>query len=112
MRCFKPKGKEIYFRRLTLEKQHYLHYLNRMIENLNHKCIILENQIAVLDNRYINKKEGNMQCSICMENQINTAFIPCGHTFCDRCITNNIRMRGNSCFVCRRKVVNSLKIYV
>ena len=46
-------------------------------------------------------------CSICFENTISHAFIPCGHTFCELCV----KRQSLSCSVCRSNVREFVKIY-
>ena len=46
-------------------------------------------------------------CSICMNEPVKTAFIPCGHTFCLGCAHKNL----SSCYICRAKIEKKLKLY-
>ena len=46
-------------------------------------------------------------CVICMQNDVKTAFVPCGHTFCLNCANKNIR----ECYICRTKITSRLKLY-
>ena len=39
-------------------------------------------------------------CPICLHNEIKYAYTPCGHTFCENCITKNV---SNNCYVCRNE---------
>ena len=56
-------------------------------------------------NRNINP---NLLCQICFENRINLVLTPCGHTFCNDCLTDNI----NQCFNCRKTIDSRFKIYI
>lgn len=47
-----------------------------------------------------------MECSICLENQPNTALDPCGHTVCQSC-SNELSV----CPYCRTVVKKTLRIY-
>ena len=47
-----------------------------------------------------------MECSICLENQPNTALDPCGHTVCQSC-SNELSV----CPYCRTLVKKTLRIY-
>ena len=49
----------------------------------------------------------NNTCSICMENPITTAIIPCGHTFCSNCIHTT-----NTCHICRVQIGSKLRIFI
>ena len=109
MKCLKKKD---YFRNITEEKQQYIEYLNKLIENLNRQCIIIQNQISVLHNKLKIKTDNNLLCSICMENQVNTAIIPCGHTFCSKCLSENSVNNFNKCSLCRNNILHFFKIYI
>jgi len=39
-------------------------------------------------------------CPICLNNEIKYAYTPCGHTFCEKCITKNV---SNNCYICRHE---------
>ena len=110
MKCFKKNSKEELFKNLTLEKQSYIKYLNNFIQTLNLKIIILQKKLDILKNKL--KNEDLTICSICMEEQIDCAFIPCGHTFCSKCIFKNSTNSNLRCFMCRNEVFQYLKIYL
>lgn len=46
-------------------------------------------------------------CSVCTTEKINSALIPCGHTFCNNCA---MRQR-NFCYICRTNVRERMRIY-
>ena len=46
-------------------------------------------------------------CNICIQNEINTVLLPCGHTFCNNC--TNIMSR---CGLCREPINNIKKIFI
>lgn len=54
-------------------------------------------------------------CVICYENTISEALIPCGHTFCSKCIQKT-HTSSNSiqrvCMTCRAAYTNKIKIYL
>ncbi len=61
----------------------------------------------------------NNVCSICIHNQINRVLIPCGHTFCDKCVKKNENRYNNrnnyrriSCPICRKEIINTNNIYI
>ena len=110
MKCFKKISKEELFNNLTLDKQNYIKYLNTFIRTLKINIIMLQKKLDILKNKLKNKDL--TICSICMEEQIDCAFIPCGHTFCNKCI---LKISNNSifrCFLCRNEVFQFLKIYL
>ena len=60
---------------------------------------------------------GSNTCSVCLNNEINKVLIPCGHTFCDKCIKkNDLHYRNNNrrscCPICRKEIVNDNNIYI
>lgn len=84
------KFKEILFQEMNSKFQEY--------KNLTKiKILKLENDIKSNDNL----------CSICYENKINICCIPCGHTYCDRCISNAV-----NCYSCRSHIIRTNKIYI
>lgn len=68
---------------------------NSIIQELNYKLnlTIKENNKTI--------------CSICYDNKINICCIPCGHTYCDNCIINNM-----NCYICRNPIIRINKIYI
>jgi hypothetical protein len=52
-------------------------------------------------------KSINNICSICCENKINTCCNPCGHLYCNNCIRES-----NSCYICRKNIITTIKIYI
>ena len=111
-RTTKAKRKEILFNTLCKEYQQYIYHLNSLIYKLKNQIIILNRTIIHLDiKKKLQEKEINNEsllCSICYENKINCANIPCGHTFCERCVSKG----DNKCAMCREPVHNYLKIYI
>lgn len=47
------------------------------------------------------------ECTICMDNKINTALIPCGHSFCPTCAH---QMR--TCPTCRAPITQRLRLFM
>jgi len=47
-------------------------------------------------------------CPICKSNYIQYIYDPCGHGFCNKCITK----KNNKCHVCRNSIDKTLKIYM
>lgn len=52
------------------------------------------------------KSRNDNICSICYENNINTCCNPCGHLYCNKCIQNT-----NNCYICRKNIITTIKIY-
>ena len=55
---------------------------------------------------------------ICINNEIDRVVIPCGHTFCNKCLQkNSMNYRNNNniniyCPICRTEITNENKIYI
>jgi hypothetical protein len=46
-------------------------------------------------------------CTICMTREVTTALTPCGHTFCEDCVRNQM----TSCYICRVQIRDKLRLY-
>jgi Zinc finger, C3HC4 type (RING finger) len=46
-------------------------------------------------------------CTICMTREVTQALTPCGHTFCDECVRNQM----TTCYICRVQVRDKLRLY-
>lgn len=46
-------------------------------------------------------------CPICLSDPVASFIIPCGHTFCDKCI----RKMKHTCFVCRQDIQRFSQLY-
>lgn len=47
-------------------------------------------------------------CSICLNDSITSAIVPCGHTFCATCI----KKQTMTCYVCRGVIKDRIKIFI
>jgi hypothetical protein len=47
-------------------------------------------------------------CSICIQDSITHAIIPCGHTFCTSCA----RKINLTCYICRGTIREKIKLYL
>jgi len=93
----------------------------RLQENVANDIIRLDNVVVENSiqreqlnntNQRQQKDDANRLCSICMENQINCAFIQCGHACCCNECGAIILKRRQRCPICRADVEGILKIYV
>lgn len=51
-------------------------------------------------------------CFTCNESHITHCFNPCGHSFCEKCVSRvNINACNPVCFMCRAKVSGKIKLY-
>ena len=46
------------------------------------------------------------KCSICFNNTISHCCVPCGHTYCNKCIN-----KTNNCYICRGIIRNKIKLF-
>jgi len=46
-------------------------------------------------------------CSVCISDPVSHAFVPCGHTFCAKCVQKQITV----CYVCRTRYNSKMKLY-
>ena len=60
-----------------------------------------------IDDLVIKTTPNDNICSICCENKINTCCNPCGHLYCDKCIRES-----NSCYICRKNIITTIKINI
>ena len=78
-------------------------------------CVLYINGGIYLDIKYkcingfnfIELTEKEPLCSICFNEQIQYAIIPCGHTFCTTCIKRHVV----NCSVCRGQIRDRVRVY-
>lgn len=87
----------------TLRKQNKIEL--RKQEYLSEKKIYSK-YLSIL--QLINQMNTGSTCSICLTNNVDTYFIPCGHTTCSDC---NQRNQSLKCPLCRKKIMKSKKLY-
>lgn len=58
-------------------------------------------------NEIRSKRNNDNICSICYENKINICCNPCGHLYCNKCIQDS-----NNCYICRKNIITTIKIYI
>ncbi len=57
--------------------------------------------------RTVLAQESEPLCSICFQNSVNWAFVPCGHTLCTDCS----RRQYGTCYMCRRAIKEKVQIF-
>jgi archaellum component FlaC len=45
------------------------------------------------------EKSNRLSCPVCYDNEVNTVYIPCGHTICMPCCK---KVKGSTCIICRK----------
>lgn len=48
-------------------------------------------------------------CSVCYEAESNHCLVPCGHTFCESCLTKN---QSQTCMACRTPIEKKVKMFL
>ena len=65
--------------------------------------------------KLINQMNVGSTCSICLQDNVDSYFNPCGHTACKKCLerkymtSNNIN--NNKCPICREYISEIRKVY-
>jgi hypothetical protein len=75
-----------------------------IIENYR-KFIHLREMMRII--RFTDSYEKEPLCTICFDNKISHAFVPCGHTFCSNCL----KKQSLNCSICRTNVRDRVKLY-
>jgi len=61
--------------------------------------------------RLLNQMNVGSTCSICLQDNVNSYFNPCGHTACANCCEKNSAMNDNNCPLCRTYIQHVHKLY-
>lgn len=77
---------------------------NELIEHYR-KFMYLRDIIRVIRSKESCEKEP--LCNICFEDTISFAFVPCGHTYCSKCVKRQL----STCAVCRTQVRDRVRLY-
>ena len=104
-----------YLEAVILDLQKYIEkeYNDINFEEAYNNCITMYKRLHVLQDirngiRALIDKDLTSMCPVCLDKVIDTAIIPCGHTFCSECINRDIRY---SCPICRSHVSKKQKIF-
>lgn len=81
------------------------------IDNITNKLNALRSLIVTGINQIVKdeNKEKKM-CPVCFDNEVNTALVPCGHTYCKGCSEAD-RSRFAKCPQCRSQINARVKIF-
>lgn len=101
---------------LIIKGEEYIHEIvNRKIKPSNQiksseRCELSESVKNICVEKPEEKiKHHNLICKICLENDLNSVFIPCGHAVaCGKC---SMSLNNNTCPICRKVYLKSIKIY-
>jgi hypothetical protein len=89
------KHKSIFYSILKRKKLEEIKTLDKIISENQAKALIQEKN-----------NSNKMECSICMNNDINKCCVPCGHSFCDKCIEHS-----ETCFICQQSIFMKQKLF-
>jgi len=89
----------------TFEENHLEETYNEIMDGYR-KFIALREVLQVVRKREL--KEVEPLCTICFNDTISYAFVPCGHTFCQTCV----KKQSLSCSICRSSVRERLKLFL
>lgn len=59
----------------------------------------------------------SLACTVCLDNDVDTVFVPCGHTCCEGCV-NKMKIngrqsgRGLRCHICRASIEHHCAFYL
>lgn len=87
------------------EENHLEENYNEIIDSYR-KFIALREVLQVVRKREL--KEVEPLCTICFNDTISYAFVPCGHTFCQTCV----KKQSLSCSICRSSIRERLKLFL
>jgi len=91
------------------EKTYQNMILNTKILKLKDTMLYIKTQTNEIDEDINFSKKASCLCNICDENKINICLIPCGHTFCNVCLSKTI---GNLCPYCRENINFHNKLFI
>jgi len=60
--------------------------------------------------RLINQMNVGSTCSICLQENVDSYFNPCGHTGCQKCMSKNAELE-RPCPLCRKQVISIHKLF-
>lgn len=81
------------------------------LESISRKLNTLRSLILTGVNQIIKPEDVQKKmCPVCFENEVNTAMVPCGHTYCKGCSEAD-RSRYARCPQCRSQINARIKIF-
>jgi hypothetical protein len=94
---------EIYIKRIFEEHKIEEEY-TRTVEAYRRFAALRE---AILFLRFTELTEKEPLCSICLNESVTFALVPCGHTLCGTCMKRQV----HNCYMCRTTIRDRLKLY-
>jgi small-conductance mechanosensitive channel len=97
MSLLKPIEKDI-----TKELEEYLSSLE---EKKKSSAAFLKTLSGVFN--AVQELSGYRSCPVCLSQEVSHYLIPCGHTFCTRCLDKH----KGFCFICRKNIASTNRLY-
>jgi hypothetical protein len=66
----------------------------------------LDEYIKILESKTIIAKKNKLECPICFDNMVDICIVPCGHTFCSKCIDGS-----KLCYICKNEIFMCQSLY-
>jgi len=86
-------------------------FLEGEIDNISNKLNALRALIVTGVNQIVKPEDKEKKmCPVCFDNEVNTALVPCGHTYCKGCSEAD-RSRYAKCPQCRTQINARIKIF-
>ena len=81
------------------------------IDNISNKLNALRALIVTGVNQIVKPEDKEKKmCPVCFDSEVNTALVPCGHTYCKGCSEAD-RSRYAKCPQCRTQINARIKIF-
>jgi len=60
----------------------------------------------------VDSAEADRSCAVCLDAAKNTALVPCGHVLCGTCASAVLAMAQHKCPICRRAILQTIKLFL
>ena len=86
-------------------------------ENLQPLRVLMESgprqdsREASIAHSHQQSKENELTCQICLLNNVDCVFYSCGHMYCCNSCALKLNESNNCCPVCRKEIIEIVKVY-
>jgi hypothetical protein len=88
-------------------KQHKTILYNILKKKQRDELVALDYTIKTMEVRKIIAGKKINECPICFDNNVDTCIVPCGHTFCHKCIES-----ARNCYMCNQEIFLKQKVFL